>query len=197
MKLILIVASILALGAGVFAGMAVSRIPAGPSPIQAVVAEHLSIAERLQLSDAQREQMRGIWEAVREKVHQSQQEAWEIEQERDAAVVALLNDSQRAQYAALTQQAAEKFARLNAQRRQAFEAGVDRTRTILNDSQRKTYDSLIHDRIGAISASTPEVANAGSGGMSAAVNGVVGGGASGTNGVGTPATQPARSPTAR
>ena len=150
LKVILIAASILALGAGVFAGMAVSRIPASTS-VEAPTPppDHASIADALGLTDAQRDQMRTIWEGVRTNVHQTFQEAQTIQKERDDAVVAMLSDSQKARYAALTQQAAEKFAALSSQRDQAFRDGVDRTRKILSDSQRLTYDRIIHDRIGA------------------------------------------------
>jgi Spy/CpxP family protein refolding chaperone len=153
LKLILIAASILALGAGVFAGMAVSRIPASTAVVEPMPAqqqpEHASIADSLGLTDAQRDQMRSIWEGVRTNVHQTFQEAQTIQKDRDDAVVAMLTDSQKARYAALTQQAAEKFAALSSQRDQAFRDGVDKTRKILNDSQRLTYDRIMHDRVGA------------------------------------------------
>jgi Spy/CpxP family protein refolding chaperone len=153
LKLILIAASILALGAGVFAGMAVSRIPAS-TVVEAPIApppDHASIADSLGLTDAQRDQMRSIWEGVRTNVHQTFQEAQTIQKERDDAVVAMLTDSQKARYAALTQQAAEKFAALSSQRDQAFRDGVEKTRKILTDTQRQTYDHIIQDRIGTAS----------------------------------------------
>jgi Spy/CpxP family protein refolding chaperone len=164
LKLILIAASILALGAGVFAGMAVSRLPsAGPAPvIHTAPLDHTSIADSLQLTDPQRDQMRSIWEGVRSNVHQTFQDAQTIQNQRDAAIVAILTDSQKAQYAALTQQAAERFAALGAQRDQAFRDGVDKTRKILNESQRQVYDRIIRDRVGA----APEGANGAVGGGS-------------------------------
>jgi hypothetical protein len=154
LKLVLIAASILALGAGVFAGMAVSRLPASSSSVVPVPSDNASVADALQLSDSQREQMRSIWEGVRSNVHQTFQSAQTIQKDRDAAIVAMLTDSQKARYAALTQQAAEQFAALSAQRDQAFHDGVDQTRKILNDSQRQTYDRIIHDRVGATTEKT-------------------------------------------
>jgi hypothetical protein len=149
LKLVLIAASILALGAGVFAGMAVSRLPASNAAVSVMSPDHASIADALQLTTPQRDQMRGIWEGVRYTVHQTYDQAQKIQNQRDQAVLALLTDSQRAQYAALTQQAAEKFAALSAQRDRAFHKGVDQTRQILNDAQRKTYDDIIRDRLAA------------------------------------------------
>jgi Spy/CpxP family protein refolding chaperone len=169
LKIILIAASILALGAGVFAGMAVSRLPSGGAPIQTVVAEHLSIADELQLTDLQRDQLRSIWEGVRNNVHQSFDEAQEIQKERDAAVFAMLSDSQKARYAALTQQAAEQFAKLNTQRQQAFHQGVDQTKKILNDAQRKTYDRIIQNRLGTSSDAVNTNNGSGAGGGGVAV----------------------------
>jgi Spy/CpxP family protein refolding chaperone len=165
LKLILIAASILALGAGVFAGMAVSRIPASGAAESVSVSppqpEHASIADALALTDTQRDQMRSIWEGVRTNVHQTYQDAQSIQKERDDAVVAMLSDSQKARYAALTQQAAEKFAALSTQRNQAFQDGVDKTRKILNDSQRLTYDRIIRDRVGAGPQAAAQVTNGG------------------------------------
>jgi Spy/CpxP family protein refolding chaperone len=150
LKVVLIAASILALGAGVFAGMAVSRLPiSGPTGSAPVPADKPSIADELHLTDAQRDQMRTIWEGVRSDVHDTLDRAQTIQRDRDAAVVAMLTDSQKAKYAALTQEAAEKFAALGAQRDQAFHDGVDKTRKILNDAQRETYDRIIRDRVGA------------------------------------------------
>jgi Spy/CpxP family protein refolding chaperone len=153
LKLILIAASILALGAGVFAGMAVSRMPAASagtpsSAVAGMPVAHASIADELQLTDSQRDQMRSIWEGVRTDVHQTSDQAQVVQKDRDQAIFALLNDSQKAQYAALTQQAAERIAALNNQRDQAFHHGVEQTRKILSDSQRQTYDRIINDRVG-------------------------------------------------
>jgi Spy/CpxP family protein refolding chaperone len=153
LKLILIAASILALGAGVFAGMAVSRMPITSAQandnVQAAVADHLSIADELHLSDTQRDQMRKIWEKVRYTARDTYSQAQEIQKDRDAAILAMLSDSQKAQYAALTQQAAEKFAKLSTERQQAFQEGVQATQTILSDSQRATYNRIIQDRLGS------------------------------------------------
>jgi Spy/CpxP family protein refolding chaperone len=150
LKVVLIAASILALGAGVFAGMAVSRLPISSSTGSAnLPPDRASIADELRLTDGQRDQMRSIWEDVRSNVHDTLDRAQTIQRDRDAAVVAMLTDSQKAKYAALTQEAAEKFAALGAQRHQAFHDGVDQTRKILNDAQRETYDRIIRDRVGA------------------------------------------------
>jgi Spy/CpxP family protein refolding chaperone len=169
LKLVLVAASILALGAGVFAGMAVSRLPASAPPIVSTVPlDHASIADELQLTDAQRDQMRSIWEGVRLNVHQTMDRAQSIQKDRDAAVVAMLTDSQKARYAALTQQAAEQFATLTAQRDLAFHDGVDQTRKILTEAQRQAYDRIIRDRVGT----GPEGANGVNGGVNGGGNGL-------------------------
>jgi Spy/CpxP family protein refolding chaperone len=149
LKLVLIAASILALGAGVFAGMAVSRLPASASPVISSPAGRSSIADQLKLTDAQRDQMRSIWEGVRSDVHQTMDRAQAVQRDRDAAVLALLTDSQKARYAALTQQASEQVSALLAERDQAFQNGVAQTRRMLDDSQRETYDRIIRDRVGS------------------------------------------------
>jgi Spy/CpxP family protein refolding chaperone len=129
--------------------MAVSRMPAGIATVAPPTPPQPSIAEQLDLTGAQRDQMRGIWEAVRSDVHHTFDEAQSIQKDRDAAIVAMLTDSQKARYAALTQQAAEQFANLTKQRDKAFQDGVEKTRKILNDTQRQTYDRIIQDRLNA------------------------------------------------
>jgi Spy/CpxP family protein refolding chaperone len=159
LKLVLIAASILALGAGVFAGMAVSRLPASAPPVISSLPARSSIADQLKLTDAQRDQMRGIWEDVRKSVHQTMDQAQAVERERDSEILALLSDSQKARYAALTRQASERVALLVKQRDQTFQEGVDKTRKILDDTQRETYDRIIRDRVGSGSESTSSGSN--------------------------------------
>jgi Spy/CpxP family protein refolding chaperone len=182
LKLVLIFASILALGAGVFAGMAVSRMPAANSVILAPPPpQQPSIAETLQLTGVQRDQMRGIWEGVRSDVHHTFDQAQSIQKDRDAAIVAMLTDSQKARYAALTQQAAEQFATLTKQRDADFRNGVEKTKKILNDSQRQAYDRIIQDRLDAEHD-----------GANRATAGFNGGGVNGSGGTGlaSPAAEP-------
>ena len=111
LKWLLVVSCVLALGAGVFAGMVVSRLP-GKTVEMPLPADHSELSDELQLSTGQRDQMRAIWEGVRSKVHDASDRAQALQKQRDDAIFAILTPEQKAKYAALTQQTADEFAAL-------------------------------------------------------------------------------------
>lgn len=64
MELLLIVLTVLALGAGVAAGLLAARLPAAnTNPITPQSADITPLVAELQLTPAQRDQMRTIWSA--------------------------------------------------------------------------------------------------------------------------------------
>ena len=136
--------SSLALAAGVVAGTLVSRLPA-----TAVVARDTSpLSAELQLTDGQRDQMRQLWEGVRQTAHQCQLDAQQLQKQRDDAVFAMLNDEQKAKYLKVNTECFGKIAALNAKREAAFTEAVSKTKGILNDTQRRKYEELIKSRLG-------------------------------------------------
>ncbi len=154
LKGLLIIACVLAMGAGVFAGMVVSRLPMRTSEI-AALPEHSELSDELQLSPSQRDQMRSIWETVRTQVHSTLDQAQTLQQQRDDAIVALLTPEQKTKYAELTAHTAEQFAALRAQRDEVFRDGVEKTKKLLDEPQRQKYDRILHDRIGTMPGGFP------------------------------------------
>ena len=145
---VVVVMFVLALGAGVVAGKLTSRLP-GPPAVQ--TADQTPLVEELQLTPAQRDQMRGIWESVRDTAHDCFAKAQDIQREHDEQVQAMLNPEQKKKYQELSKKAHDDIAQLDVQRRAALQTAIDRTRAMLNEDQRKAYDQIVKSRLGVLS----------------------------------------------
>jgi len=138
--------AVLALGAGVVAGTLGKRVLSLPPNVSPDVGSTLS--QELGLSSDQRDRMQQIWEGVRDTAHDCQEQAQQLQKQRDDAVVALLSDEQKAKYTQLTTECFGKIAALNSRREAAFGKAVEETKSILSDSQRKVYEQMIQSRVG-------------------------------------------------
>jgi len=138
----------------VVAGLLASRLPASSSgkndsappapPLPPGGSLEKSLAEELQLSADQREQMRGIWEGVRDRMHQAFDEANDLQRQRDERLVGILSsDEQRAQFAKISKEFAEKYNQLARERDEAFNAAVEKTKKLLSDEQRTKYEQIL------------------------------------------------------
>jgi Spy/CpxP family protein refolding chaperone len=145
-EFLLVGLTVLALSAGVVAGMLASRLPAGGTSTETPPPSPMALSDELQLTPDQREQMRQIWEPVRSQVHARFTEADDLQRQRDQALVALLNDEQKAKFEKISKQFADKFAAINESREKTFQSAVDRTLAILDETQRAKYQSIIRDR---------------------------------------------------
>ncbi len=135
---------ILALVAGVVSGLALQGPPQAPAPARAA---RTPLAEELQLSDEQIQEMRGIWESVREKADDAFAEAQALDRARDDAYFTLLNDQQKAQFAVIQKDYADKLAKLKTQRDAQFDRAVKQTEQILTESQKKRYREILASRL--------------------------------------------------
>jgi Spy/CpxP family protein refolding chaperone len=147
---VLVILTVLAIGAGVVAGMVVSRLPAaatgapnGGAASPASTAPQSALAEELHLSSRQSEQMRQIWEGVRDKVRSSYENAERLQRQRDEGIQALLTPEQKAKFEKLTQDYSDRFTALRRDRDAAFAQAVEQTRKLLADDQRQKYDELL------------------------------------------------------
>ena len=153
-EILLVVLTVLAASAGVVAGLVAARLPASsartsnvPPPLPPGPMEK-SLADELGLSADQREQMRGIWEGVRDKVHQAFDEAQDLSRQRDERLVAILTtDEQKAQFAKITKEFDEKYNRLARERDEAFNSAVERTKKLLDETQRKKYEEILKTHV--------------------------------------------------
>ena len=145
-EILLIGLTVLALSAGVVAGMLATRLPvtttaAGPGPGDA-------LCDQLQLDAHQREQMREIWEGVKSKARDSYNDAQDLQHQRDQAILGMLSDEQKAKFEKLSKDFADRYASLADARKKIFDEAVEKTRKMLTDQQRKQYDEILRDRMG-------------------------------------------------
>jgi len=151
MEILVIGLVVLALSAGVVAGLVAARLPGSsvspgdgkaqpplpPGPMEQ------SLAEQLQLSPDQREQMKGIWEGVRSKVHRAFEDAEKLQVQRDEALVAILDEKQKEQFSKISKEFADKYNALSDQRDAAFADAVEKTKKLLNETQRTRYEEIL------------------------------------------------------
>ncbi len=138
-KVILVAAFLLMFAAGGSVGMLVTRSSPQPEPPH----ESWWMSE-LNLAPEQREQMRTIWEEVMGTSFRAEGERRAaLQQEREAAVLALLTEEQRGKYAAVLQEYSRKMDDLSQDRKRAFDEAVARTKKILTPEQAAKYDELM------------------------------------------------------
>ena len=140
----LILVVILALVAGLASGLALQRPPRASAAPRSV---RTPLAEELQLSDEQIQEMRSIWESVREKADDAFADAQSLDRARDDAYYALLNDEQKARFAAIQKRYAEDLEKLKTQRDARFDRAVKQTEQILNEAQKKRYREILASRL--------------------------------------------------
>ena len=147
-QLLMVALTILPIGAGVIAGMVAARMPAGNAPPAASSEIHGDgLSEQLGLSDEQAQQMRGIWETVRDQVRTSYQDAEKLQHSRDEELVALLNQEQKAKFEKISQAYSDRFAELRRKRDQSFAKAVEQTRGMLSEQQRAKYDEILRTHV--------------------------------------------------
>ena len=102
------------------------------------------IGRELDLTPAQREQMREIWSNVMStsRRHRFEQRR-NLQEEQEAAILGLLSEEQRAKYEEVKREYAEKSAVMEEASRKAFEEARERTKEILTESQRRQYEELL------------------------------------------------------
>ncbi len=156
---LLLVAFVLALAAGVSGGMLLARLPAA-QPVAPDGAAASSLAVELGLSPRQSEEMRRVWEGVRETAQQCYDDGRRLQKERDDALVALLNEEQKQRFEKISRQYAEQFADLNRKRDADFQKAVRETRKILDNKQWEKYETILRSRVGtgALRAAPEEAA---------------------------------------
>ena len=143
-EILLIGLTVVALSAGVVAGVLASRMPGSQS---APGAEQTPLAAELNLTPEQQAQMKEIWEGVRGRVHQSFEEAQKLQKQRDDALVAILNDQQKAEFEKISKNFADRFDQIASGRDRSFQEAVEKTKKLLNDEQRKKYDEILKNRV--------------------------------------------------
>ncbi len=135
--MIVIASFVLAFAAGTTVGLLLGQSAQTPR-------RRSRLSRELDLTPAQREQMRKIWSEVMGSAGGQRRERREtLRKERDEAVQALLTEEQKARYEKVMQEYSRKLAELSEERRKRFQEAGERTKEILTDQQRKKYEELL------------------------------------------------------
>ncbi len=147
-KTVLLLAFVIALGAGAAAGVVLSRAPAiAKNPTD--TGEHSPLSDELKLSVAQREQMKMIWEGARDRAKEFFQKAEELQKGREAELVGLLTDEQKEKFEKISKKYADDFSVVTGKRDAMFQSAVEETKKILNAEQKAKYDEILSKRVGS------------------------------------------------
>jgi len=143
---VLILAYVLALAAGTTSGLLADRLrtPAGSAA---------PLAQQLQLTPVQSEQIRAVWEGVSQTVDSCYQQGQAIQNRRDQALLNLLTDDQKAKFAIIDKDDARQFAEQMTKRQAAFQQGLTETEAMLSPEQRVKYEQIVRARLGDLSQS--------------------------------------------
>jgi len=143
-KLIVFSVFALALSAGLVAG----KLDWGSGRSKAG-SDASPLATELGLNNQQCQQIRGIWEPVRQSAKDSYDDARRLERQRDDSVKALLTKEQQEQYNRIHQDYNAGVLSLQAKRNAQFREAIERTKQLLTEPQRQKYEQLIKDRLNA------------------------------------------------
>jgi Spy/CpxP family protein refolding chaperone len=133
-KIILLVSYLVIFAAGAASGLLIPKPeyrPHGRSWLE----------QELNLTPAQREQMRKIWSQHIVTDEMDNRKA--LAMERDEAVRELLNAEQLPKYEQILKEHDRKMAELSQERTEAFQKAVEQTRKILTPEQAKKYEELM------------------------------------------------------
>jgi Spy/CpxP family protein refolding chaperone len=133
-KLILLACFVVTFAAGTTAGLVMTK----SQPPQ-----HEPWLHELNLSDAQREQMRKIWSGAMDPSRRDDQRR-ALSEERDKAIAAMLTPEQLTTYKQIQADYSRKSEELAAQRKVAFDQAVERTKKeVLTPEQAAQYDEIL------------------------------------------------------
>jgi hypothetical protein len=155
LAILIVVIPVLALCAGIAAGMLVVRAPSAAEKRPAVRGPSLS--EELNLSSEQRQQMREIWEKAQAKVDDAALKAQRLQQERDDAMLALLDAEGRRKFAEIAKDFSQRDAALLQDRDNAFTEAVARTKEILSPQQWERYDRILSTQVRGGAGGSPAI----------------------------------------
>jgi Spy/CpxP family protein refolding chaperone len=154
-KIILVVTSVLVLGAGLAIGRLTARLP-GPFHMHDVPRAWF---EQLGLSADQRQQMDAIWDQTREKMQQLTDRRHDLEHERDREIHDLLSPAQQLAYDIIIQDYHRDRGEIDQEKMNQMHDADLQSRALLDDTQKQRWDELtreIHDGHGPRGPATRE-----------------------------------------
>ncbi len=101
------------------------------------------LADQLNLTPEQSNQMKDIWSAMMGGPGHSFDRRRELARARDDAIFKLIPESAKPQYQLIVDHYNQQVAELARDRDAAFQAAVEKTKAILNETQRAKYDQIM------------------------------------------------------
>jgi Spy/CpxP family protein refolding chaperone len=138
-KIILGFTAFLVLGAGLAVGRLTARLP-GPFHEHGVNPSW--IADQLDLTSEQRQEMNAIWDQTRDKMQDLGHQRHQLDVGRDDAVRALLSDEQKAAYDKIYSDYHAQRSQLDQERSDLMHGANEQTRALLDDTQKAKWDEL-------------------------------------------------------
>jgi len=146
MRLIIVFAFALTLGAGITAGFLVSKFP-HPNGTTTTLTQKSWLENELDLTPPQSEQIKVIWQGVEEKTSQSTNDAIRAREKRDADIQQLISPERLEQYRQINQAYDAAVAKLKSERDEQFNRAVKQTRELLNPKQQEKYNIILKQRL--------------------------------------------------
>lgn len=141
-QIIFIVTAVLVL----VAGLAIGWVTAPYSPGFIFHRHHHSwVADQLNLTTQQHQQMDAIWEDIKQKRAEMSEHRRALSRERDQSILNLLSDQQRQAYDKINQDYHAKRDDLDKDWQSLVHGADQRSRALLDDSQKAKWDELTKD----------------------------------------------------
>lgn len=138
-KLVLLIAVILVLSAGVVVGRLWTQWPRVTGPADK---PQSWLVDQLDLTADQQRQMDAIWAEAKPKIAQTWDLRRALDHERDRAVQDLLTPEQWTEYGKIFDEFRVKEAALHQEREQLMHDAEARSRALLSDSQKQKWDAM-------------------------------------------------------
>jgi Spy/CpxP family protein refolding chaperone len=152
-KLVVGAAFALALCAGVAVGLVSARIPEQRHKPHGGGEPRSFLADELNLSPQQREQMKAIWQDVARGRsspgggRDGRDDRRRMERERNEAILAAITDpEQRRRVEEVMQQFEQRQQEMAQERQRTFDEAIKKTMAILDENQRKKYEQILQRR---------------------------------------------------
>ncbi len=138
-RLILFTTFLLLMLAGVVLGRLWGRLPERIGPPDRPPSW---LADQLDLSPEQRQQMDAIWADTRKQMGEGMKARHELDQQREQSIVALLTPTQQGEYQRINEEFRRKRSELDRKREALIHQAEERSRALLNPDQLKAWESV-------------------------------------------------------
>jgi Spy/CpxP family protein refolding chaperone len=136
------------LGGGAAGLLAARYFGAGAPPVQPVQTVSLPLSQELHLTPDQRENIRKIWEGMRQTADSCLTKMDWLNHQRDQDILKLLTPDQQAKFEEINRKYQDESAAQVSKRQAAFNEAVAETKKLLKPEQRARYESILAQRMG-------------------------------------------------